>query len=145
MDERFRSKEQRGNEMTEPREATRPRATKRLFTAIVLGCVAGVIAALILTAPNRSVKLPDGSILKLEGLSYGTNEFVIGRPIERLVYRLTHRRLSSKTLGIQFWPPLVVPSVCLSFRFGNGDHLLFTSLTPKTLPWAPRHREPEAV
>ena len=92
--------------VTEPATS---RVPKRLIATIVWACVAGIIVALILSAPKLSVKLPDGSVLKLEGASYSTNEFVVGRWFERTVYRLTRRRLGSKILGIQFWPPVVTP------------------------------------
>ena len=109
-------------------EAPKLKTWKRSLAAIAVACVVGMLLCLFPPASKRSVKLLDGSILKLEGVSYGTNEFVVGRLFERAVYKFTRRRLGSKILGIQFCPPVVTPSgpTALALNCRNCFHFHFT-------------------
>jgi hypothetical protein len=64
--------------------------------------VATLLTAFALCQPKRTVQLPDGSELKLEGVTYGTNLFVGGGLIERLVFKYTGRPLGTKFLKWEF-------------------------------------------
>lgn len=63
--------------------------TRRVKGLFVIGFVAvALIAGWLVINTSKSVQeLPDGSVLRLEGAVFGTNEFVWGTPLEKALAR----------------------------------------------------------
>ncbi|MBM3832459.1 MAG: hypothetical protein FJ403_04125 [Verrucomicrobia bacterium] len=62
---------------------------------------------------NHRIKLPDGSVLKFEGVTFGTNSFIGVKWLERSLYKWKGRPFRFKPFGIQMFRPAIL--------FGHGD------------------------